>query len=126
VNTYTDLDTLIAQLQDLLKQATTERSHYYVASCCNDAIAALEQMRAAALAKDPCSGQYREYDQLVAERNVLRAELEAAKRDAERYRWLRMSVANPVYCAQSTEFGVKMVYGTYLDKIIDARAQGHT
>ncbi len=29
---------ILVRLRDLLKQATEERSHYYVASCCRDAI----------------------------------------------------------------------------------------
>lgn len=37
---------ILEKLQDLLKQATTERSHYYVASCCRDAIAEIERLRA--------------------------------------------------------------------------------
>lgn len=36
---------IIARLKDLLKQATTERSHYYVAKCCLDAIAEIERLR---------------------------------------------------------------------------------
>jgi hypothetical protein len=34
---------LIDDLRDLEKQATTERSHYYVATCCRRAIAELER-----------------------------------------------------------------------------------
>jgi hypothetical protein len=37
--------------------------------------AEVERMKAAALAKDPMSGQYREYDELVAERDRLREAL---------------------------------------------------
>ena len=37
---------IIDKLKDLLKQATTERSHYYVASCCTEAIAEVERLRA--------------------------------------------------------------------------------
>lgn len=37
---------IVARLEDLLLQATTERSHYYVASCCRDAIAEIKAMRA--------------------------------------------------------------------------------
>lgn len=33
------------KLLDLLKQATQERSHYYVASCCREAIATLTQLQ---------------------------------------------------------------------------------
>ncbi len=36
---------LIAKLEDLLKQASTERSHYYVAGCCRDAIDELKRLR---------------------------------------------------------------------------------
>lgn len=36
---------VIAKLEDLLKQATTERSHYYVASCCREAIAEIKRLR---------------------------------------------------------------------------------
>ena len=37
---------IIDKLKDLHKQATTERSHYYVASCCKEAIAEIERLRA--------------------------------------------------------------------------------
>lgn len=36
---------ILDQLEDLLKQATTERSHYYVAKCCRDAIAEIKRLR---------------------------------------------------------------------------------
>lgn len=39
------MDDMLAKLKDLHKQATTERSHYYVASCCKDAIAEIERLR---------------------------------------------------------------------------------
>ena len=39
------MDDIIAKLQDLHKQATTERSHYYVASCCKEAIGEVERLR---------------------------------------------------------------------------------
>jgi hypothetical protein len=37
---------ILEDLADLHKQATTERSHYYVASCCQRAIAEIERLRA--------------------------------------------------------------------------------
>lgn len=36
---------IIEKLTDLHKQATTERSHYYVASCCREAIDEIERLR---------------------------------------------------------------------------------
>jgi hypothetical protein len=36
---------IIDRLRDLHKQATTERSHFYVARCCRDAIAEIESLR---------------------------------------------------------------------------------
>jgi hypothetical protein len=36
---------IVKRLQDLLLQATTERSHYYVAKCCRDSIAEFEHLR---------------------------------------------------------------------------------
>lgn len=36
---------IIARLENLLKQATTERSHHYVATCCRDAIAEIKRLR---------------------------------------------------------------------------------
>jgi hypothetical protein len=36
---------ILQQLEDLHKQATTERSHYYVASCCKAAIAEIVLLR---------------------------------------------------------------------------------
>lgn len=44
----------------------------------------------------------------------------AAVPDAERYRALRSSVGNPVYCARSTEHGVSIIHGEALDKAADA------
>lgn len=35
------------RLRDLLKQATTERSHYYVADCCREAIARIDALELA-------------------------------------------------------------------------------
>ena len=40
-------DDILEKLEDLLKQATTERSHYYVAGCCREAIAEIKRLRAA-------------------------------------------------------------------------------
>lgn len=40
-----DMGRLIERLQDLLKQATTERSHFYVAKCVKESIDALEAMQ---------------------------------------------------------------------------------
>ena len=36
---------ILDELEDLLKQATTERSHYYVAKCCRKAIAEIKRLR---------------------------------------------------------------------------------
>ena len=36
---------IVDSLKDLHKQATTERSHYYVAKCCLDAINEIERLR---------------------------------------------------------------------------------
>lgn len=36
---------ILEQLRDLHKQATTERSHYYVAKCCKAAIEEIERLR---------------------------------------------------------------------------------
>jgi hypothetical protein len=41
---------IVTRLQDLHRQATEERSHYYVASCANDAIAEIEKLRRMVLA----------------------------------------------------------------------------
>ena len=37
---------IVEDLRDLHKQATTERSHYYVAKCCERAIDEIETLRA--------------------------------------------------------------------------------
>ena len=37
---------ILDDLEDLHKQATTEHSHYYVASCCKRAIEEIERLRA--------------------------------------------------------------------------------
>lgn len=36
---------IVAKLTDLLKQATTERSHYYVASVVREAIAEIQRLQ---------------------------------------------------------------------------------
>ncbi len=36
---------ILDKLADLLKQAETERSHFYVASCCREAIAEIIRLR---------------------------------------------------------------------------------
>jgi hypothetical protein len=36
---------ILDDLRDLHKQATTERSHYYVAKCCERAIEEIEELR---------------------------------------------------------------------------------
>lgn len=36
---------ILERLRDLHKQATTERSHFYVAKCCEDAIEEIATMR---------------------------------------------------------------------------------
>jgi hypothetical protein len=36
---------ILDDLRDLIKQATAERSHYYVKSCCERAIAEIESLR---------------------------------------------------------------------------------
>lgn len=35
---------MLVKLEDLHEQATTERSHYYVASCCREAIATIQTL----------------------------------------------------------------------------------
>jgi hypothetical protein len=49
---------LIDKLKDLLKQATTEQSHYYVASCCREAIAEIECLRAQRDLAEDAIGEY--------------------------------------------------------------------
>ena len=41
----TDYSGLVERLRDLHKQATTEKSHFYVAACCRDSISAIEAQR---------------------------------------------------------------------------------
>jgi len=53
----------------------------------------------------------------AAEKDV---ELDRLRADAERYRWLRESISNPVYCARSTQWGVSMIRGAPLDAAIDS------
>lgn len=36
---------ILEKLEDLLKQATTEHSHYYAAGCCREAIAEIKRLR---------------------------------------------------------------------------------
>ena len=49
---------ILDDLEDLYKQATTERSHNYVGSCCKRAIIKIKELRDAL---DTCR-QLREYD----------------------------------------------------------------
>jgi cell division protein FtsB len=70
--------------------------------------AEVERMKAAALAKDPASGQYREYDELVAERDRLRDAIQWVINDMNYNApeqvnaelavtwWSRLSVALPI------------------------------
>lgn len=46
---------ILDDLRDLLKQATTERSHYYVAECCRRAIQEIESLREKAWKYDELS-----------------------------------------------------------------------
>lgn len=46
----TEYDVLLADLRDLHKQATEDRSHFYTAKCIRRAIAAIERLRDANLA----------------------------------------------------------------------------
>ena len=39
------MNDILDKLRDLHKQATTERSHYYVASCCGEAIGEIVRLR---------------------------------------------------------------------------------
>lgn len=39
------MEDILDKLRDLHKQATTERSHYYVAACCGEAIGEIERLR---------------------------------------------------------------------------------
>lgn len=41
-------------------------------------------------------------------------------RDAERYRWLRDSNSNLAYCAVSTAFGIGIMRGDEMDRVVDA------
>jgi hypothetical protein len=41
------MEDIVDRLEDLLKQATVERSHYYVGRCAKDAIAEIKQLRLA-------------------------------------------------------------------------------
>jgi len=58
----------------------------------------------------PCHCDYRRIER----------ENEALRKDAERYRWLRVSKCNPAYPARSAQFGVCMIFGEHLDATIDA------
>jgi hypothetical protein len=46
---------ILVELLDLEKQATTERSHNYVAQCCRLAIAEIERLRLRIAALEPIS-----------------------------------------------------------------------
>ncbi len=39
------MNSILEKLEDLHKQATTDRSHYYVASCCKDAIGHIKYLQ---------------------------------------------------------------------------------
>jgi len=53
-------DDILDKLRDLHKQATTERSHYYVASCCREAIGEIEALRAGLKEAQRIAKQWRE------------------------------------------------------------------
>lgn len=91
---------IIAKLEDLLKQATVDRSHFYVGSCCREAIAELKRR-----------------DEEIA----------SLRKDAERYRWLRNEISVGVPNGMEHEAGALVeVHDNStdvpeeLDKLIDA------
>lgn len=47
-------DDILDALRDLHKQATTERSHFYAAKCCNDAIEEITELRARIMSALDC------------------------------------------------------------------------
>lgn len=51
---------IVEKLVDLHKQATTERSHYYVASCCREAINEIIKLREKIRALEDLSASWRE------------------------------------------------------------------
>jgi len=51
---------ILDKLRDLHAQATTERSHYYVASCCREAISEIERLRADLLEAQRIGNQWRD------------------------------------------------------------------
>jgi uncharacterized coiled-coil DUF342 family protein len=67
---------LVAENEALRVEDRRKTEHMWAQDAERSALRAeVERMKAAALAKDPASGQYREYDELVAERDDLRNEV---------------------------------------------------
>jgi hypothetical protein len=91
---------LIEQIDDLIKQATTERSHHYVASTlllCRDRIAELETDR------DFWKGEHKKHtaisDQIGGENRELQARLEAVRKVADTRSMLDEYEAAYIYSA---------------------------
>lgn len=63
---------IIEKLEDLHKQATTERSHFYVAGCCKEAIAEITELRAMLTEADIYLGGVRAYNKIGALRERIR------------------------------------------------------
>lgn len=51
---------ILDKLKDLHKQATTERSHFYVAKCCEEAIGEIAALRAGLAEAQRIAGQWRD------------------------------------------------------------------
>jgi len=51
---------ILDKLRDLHKQATAERSHYYVASCCGEAISEIERLRSELFEAERIGRQWRD------------------------------------------------------------------
>ena len=73
---------IIEKLQDLFRQATIERSHYYVAGACRDAILEIERLRkeisdereaCAKIAEDACDGLDDESQEFFVAANIMSA-----------------------------------------------------
>jgi regulator of sirC expression with transglutaminase-like and TPR domain len=71
IMTQAEAREVVRNLQNLLKQATVERSHFYVAACCREAIITIESLLAADQAqREWCVRVAEEFGTYLIERGI--------------------------------------------------------
>lgn len=97
----TDYSDLVERLQDLHKQATTEKSHFYVAKCCRDSISAIEALveevdRLNSVAQAETDMRVGTFDTITQLQNQLDAETKLHLENESRHMALAMGWKNRI------------------------------